>query len=445
MAYTFIDLFAGAGGLSEHFMSKGFKPIAFVEMNEDACFTLKTRLAYYYLKSKRKLGIYRDYLRKKIDREELYSHIPKENLNIVLNETISEETKSRIFETILNTSTYKKYGKVDLIIGGPPCQAYSLVGRARDPYGKKNDPRNYLYKLYAAFLKKFDPKIFLFENVPGILSAGNGELFSDMESYFDDNGYKIDKKILDASEYGVLQKRKRVIIIGWKRDINLKYPSFRKVQNKKWRVKDILSDLPRIKPGETREINEYSNLPNSYLDRFKLRRKSDLLIDHITRPHNQRDLEIYKRTIILWKAKRERLKYTDIPQNLRTHKNILSFLDRYKVITPDEKYSHTIVAHISKDGHYYIHPDLNQIRSLSVREAARLQSFPDDYYFEGSRTSKFTQIGNAVPPLLGKVLVGALHRLLKKAESNTSNIISQEENIKNTNYAEYNSLQAIRA
>jgi len=439
MALTFIDLFAGAGGLSEFFIIKGFKPIAFVEMNTDACYTLKTRLVYFYLKRNKKIQIYKKYLKREISRDEFYKQIPEFITSIVLNHTISKDDIKELFDKIKNTRPYGKYKKVDLIIGGPPCQAYSLVGRARDPYGKEKDPRNHLYKEYVKFLEEFRPNMFVFENVPGMLSAGKGALYKDIESYFDKAGYRIDKKILDASDFGVLQKRKRVIIIGWKKELNLKYPTLKKIRNKSWKVEDVLKDLPLLNPGEGTQIGAYKCKNSEYLSKLKLREKDDELIDHMARPHNKRDIRIYKKAIKMLNNMKKRLKYTDVPKEERTHKNINSFLDRYKVVDSKSKHSHTIVAHISKDGHYYIHPDINQVRSLSVREAARLQSFPDNYFFEGSRTSKFIQIGNAVPPLLGKALTNGMLQLfngLKMEKSakvkkliRTDNILFKEGNV----------------
>ena len=143
----------------------------------------------------------------------------------------------------------------------------------------------------------------------------------------------------------------------------------------------------------------------TYLDFAQIRNGIDILTQHITRPHTEQDKEIYRIAVEKWEKKNERLDYNDLPEQLKTHKNRTSFLDRFKVVADDIPYSQTVVAHIAKDGHYYIHPDMEQNRSISVREAARLQSFPDDYYFEGikegqNRTSAFRQIGNAVPPLM---------------------------------------------
>lgn len=396
---NYIDLFAGAGGLSEGFLRNGFTPVAHVEVDKYACLTLKTRMAYHYLNENNLQDIYRSYIMGKITREELYSRIPGELLNTIFNIEISDGTIDSIFNGISNNMNRNHIKSIDLIIGGPPCQAYSLVGRARDPYGKEHDPRNHLYKQYVKFLKKFSPRIFVFENVPGILNAGRGKLFEDIKKYMYEAGYDINAKILDASDFGVLQKRKRVIIIGWKKELNYSYPEFDKISNNST-VWDILKDLIELKPGE--EINVYKSAPAPYLIESGIRNKDDIAIQHISRIHNKRDREIYKIAIEMWEKEKRRLKYTDLPHNLITHRNMHSFLDRFKVVAGNESYSHTMVAHIAKDGHYYIHPDINQLRSLSVREAARIQSFPDNYYFEGFRTNIYTQIGNAVPPLMAE-------------------------------------------
>lgn len=415
-SYTFIDLFAGAGGLSEGFIRNGFTPIAHVEMNPHASQTIKTRMVYHYLKSQKKMNEYKSYLMGKITREELYDLIPSAENEIIINQEISDETIENIFleidKTLLNVTGQNK--EVDILVGGPPCQAYSLVGRARDPYGKQNDPRNYLYKQYVRFLTKYKPKMFVFENVPGILSAAKGQLFKDIEEIFDDAGYYIDKETLNAADYGVLQQRKRVIIIGWKKDSEFGYPIFDKIEHS-YKVQDLLSDLPKLKsePGKCQQVGfDYSRKSTAYLSEFHIRNKEDILTQHITRVHNDNDKEIYLKAINLWKNDQKRLRYTDLPENLRTHNNLEVFLDRFKVVGGDLKCSHTMVAHIAKDGHYYIHPDETQVRSLSVREAARIQSFPDDYYFEGPRTAVFTQIGNAVPPLMASKIAKQISKVL---------------------------------
>ncbi|HHT23187.1 MAG TPA: DNA cytosine methyltransferase [Bacteroidales bacterium] len=402
---NFIDLFAGASGMSEGFIKAGFNPISHIEMDKDACNSIKTRAVYHYLTKEGKEKNYIDYLKGNISREELYGQVPKEVLDSVLNIEITDDSIKGIFSKI---DTLLKGEKVDLIIGGPPCQAYSLLGRHQENI--ENDPRNKLYIQYGRFLKQYDPKAFVFENVPGLLSANKGQHFKNLKAYFRKLGYEVYHDTLDASDYGVLQARKRIIIVGWKKDIDFGFPEIEKT-NKAFVVNDIFRDLPKLKPGEARQIANYTVEKNEYLEKFELRNGVDFVTQHISRPHNERDLEIYKTAINKWNKNNERLKYPDLPTELKSHKNETSFIDRYKVVNGNGV-SHTVVAHIAKDGHYYIHPDVKQCRSISVREAARLQSFPDDFYFEGSRSAAFKQIGNAVPPLMAYAIAKSINELL---------------------------------
>ena len=372
---TYLDLFAGAGGLSDGFASVGYQPIAHVEMDEDACNTLKTRECYYYLQSTNNKKKYFNYLRKKISRDELYSLVPNEILDSVICETMSDESMPSIFEKIDKAVISRKADSIDLILGGPPCQAYSTAGRARK--NMEGDPRNTLYKLYFQALERYKPKMFVFENVPGLFTAGNGTYLNGIISGFQERGYELEFRVLNASDFGVLQNRRRIILIGWKKETNHHYPALIKNENK-------------------------------YLKDMYIRKSTDVLTWHVARTNLERDREIYKLAIKAWEKNHKRLKYTDIPDSLATHNNKRSFLDRFKVVASDLPATQTMVAHISKDGHYYIHPSLEQARSVSVREAARIQSFPDDFYFEGSRTAAFRQIGNAVPPQLARTIAIAL-------------------------------------
>ena len=403
-----IDLFAGAGGLAEGFIKEDFIPIAHVEMDANACNTLRTRIGYHYLKSNNKLSIYNSYLLGEITRDELYGMIPTNKLNSVILERIGKSTINDIFRKV---DALAGYIKIDVIIGGPPCQAYSIVGRSRVGEAIKNDHRNYLFMYYAEFLKRYKPEYFVFENVTGLLTAQ--DYFQQMKNLFEskDVGYKVDYKILNASEYGVLQTRKRVIIIGKRGTISFKFPEIGIIENK-WKIKNALfSDLPKLKPGGGKNIMEYTNNATEYLTKFDLRNGLPFVTQHITRSHNERDLEIYRIAIKKWVQNRQRLKYKELPEELKSHNNQISFLDRFKVVNPFGC-CHTLVAHIAKDGHYYIYPDLKQVRSISVREAARIQSFPDDYYFEG-RGEAFKQIGNAVPPLMAIAIAQKIKGFLK--------------------------------
>lgn len=417
---SYIDLFAGAGGLSEGFIQSGYRPIAHVEMNEYAAKTIETRIAYYYLKENGNLDSYYQYERNEISREQLLELIPDEELKTVINKEMSESTIKGIFQTIDTIIDEKEIEQVDVIIGGPPCQAYSLVGRAQSSHmlvPMEEDPRNELYKMYVQFLNKYKPRMFVFENVAGIKTARGGQAFKNLQKYMRKVGYEIDYHELNAHDFGVLQSRKRVIIVGWLKGTGYEYPSFDIIHSDA-EVWDLLKDLPALIPGESAEEHTMSDMRRlrKYVKENEIRVKADVLTGHIARPHTAQDIEIYKRTIDLWfeNSKHERLKYDDLPDELKTHRNRTSFVDRFKVVEGDMDYCHTILAHLSKDGHYFIHPDIDQHRSITVREAARIQSFPDSYYFEGPRTSQFVQVGNAVPPMMAKIIADKIKEQLEK-------------------------------
>ena len=405
----YLDLFAGAGGLSEGFVRAGFRPIAHVESDIAACYTLKTRTAYHWLNAHNQVQDYYRYLNNQMTREQLYNLIPARHLTSVINQAISEKSQLAIFASIDKLLGGKS---LDLIIGGPPCQAYSLIGRSRDQNKMRGDHRNYLYVYYSRFLKRYAPKFFVFENVTGLVSAktssGAGYL-TNMLKLFKRIGYTTEFKILTANDYGVLQNRKRIILVGRKGSLAGFYP-----QPDKWipgaYVNEVLDDLPALKAGLGDpwpcRIKPYNG---DYLYEAGIRDDNTPVTLHWSRPNTKQDLEIYRIAVKKWNSKKERLNYNDLPERLKSHENRASFLDRFKVVAADLPYSHTVVAHIAKDGHYYIHPDLQQNRSLTPREAARLQTFPDDYYFESisgkpGRTPAFRQIGNAVPVTLAQKL-----------------------------------------
>ena len=400
---SFIDLFAGAGGLSEGFIQAGFIPIAHVEMNEFAAKTLETRSAFYYLTQTDQRAVYYNYMRRRITREEMMEKVPKSIKETILCETMSDETLPVICKKIDNIIKLRGIKKVDVIIGGPPCQAYSLVGRAQSKHMEvpmSEDPRNRLYILYGRMLKKYKPRMFVFENVMGIESANGGSTWKNLKKYLRRVGYEIECKEQNASDFGVLQGRRRMIIIGWLKDSGLSYPEFTPVEVNAV-VNDLLVDLPALTPGAG--ATAYSRCkPSQYVIEHGIRTADDVLTHHQARPNIERDIKIYKKAIELWHDGHKRLNYNDLPPELKTHKNTTSFTDRFKVVEGDEHCCHTVLAHLSKDGHYFIHPDIEQHRSITVREAARIQSFPDSYYFEGPRTSQFVQIGNAVPPMMAK-------------------------------------------
>lgn len=423
----YLDIFAGAGGLSEGFIRAGFEPVAHVEMDTAACYTLKTRSAYHYLKKTKRLQLYDDYLAGKLSRSEFYSCVPRHVLGSVIEAEISPSSLEDIFSRI--DCLLGSDGKLDLIVGGPPCQAYSLVGRSRDLNRMQGDKRNYLYLMYAEFLKKYQPEYFVFENVVGLLSASdksdNGELYLDkMRQCFRDCGYAIEYKLLNASDYGVLQNRRRIIIVGKKgAEEGGFYPDIKEVPRKGYTVKDLLSDLPPLHAGEGKvALTPVEPTSTGYLIESGIKSPDETAVTyHVARPHNERDLEIYRMAVEAWDKDKTRIRYNELPPRLQNHKKTDIFTDRFKVVAGDLPCSHTVVAHIGKDGHYFIHPDIEQNRSLTPREAARLQTFPDDYYFE-AKTEKpalsiaFRQIGNAVPVVFAEHIAEAMITLFDKTK-----------------------------
>lgn len=411
---NYLDIFAGAGGLAEGFMRAGFTPLAHIEMDKAACYTLETRLAYKWLSKHKQGEIYTNYLSQNISRSEFYKTVPKNLLNTVLNYEISKENLENVFADVDDLLGNKH---LDLIVGGPPCQAYSLVGRARDENKMVGDKRNYLYILYAEFLKRYQPRFFIFENVLGLLSAKDidGILYlKKMLHLFKKCGYSTEYKILNAKDYGVLQNRKRVIILGKLGDYHNFYPKISTVTSP-FLVREVFADLPSLKAGEgTAKPTETLPYHGQYLYDAKIKHHNlEPVTFHYSRPNTRQDLAIYKKAVLLWSNDKKRISYLDLPQKLQTQNNLDSFLDRFKVVADDLSYSQTVVAHIAKDGHYFIHPDVKQNRSLTPREVARLQTFPDNYYFESvsgkpSRTAAFKQIGNAVPVLLAEKVAAAL-------------------------------------
>ena len=411
---NFVGLFAGGGGLSEGFIQEGYEPIAHVEADAAACNTLRTRMAYHWLLAASREDLYADYLTGGIGRDVLYAAVPQRVVRSVINDEIRPDTLGRIYREIDSLLDGRE---LDLLIGGPPCQAYSIVGRSRDPKGMVADKRNYLYKCYAKFLEKYRPQRFVFENVLGLLSArdrdGTG-YFGAMRRLFRELGYETGVSVLCAKDYGVPQNRKRVVLVGHREGAAATYP-----EPERWvpdvTVNEVFGDLPPLNAGEG-DVAPCRRQPCASPWQVEAGVRSSLPVTwHQARPHTERDLEIYRIAVTHWNERRARLRYGTLPPHLKTHRNKTSFMDRFKVVAGDLPFAHTVVAHICKDGHYYIHPDIEQNRSITPREAARLQTFPDDYYFEGvgarpSRTHAFRQIGNAVPVLLSRGIAARMRQ-----------------------------------
>jgi len=412
--YSVLDLFSGAGGLTEGFARNKFRFITHIEMDSLALNTLETRLMFHNLCKTQNEGLYNDYFNNSITRQQfidLYAETDLPEIKSSHNE-ISDSSEKHLIKSIWNLLEVQDSKKVNVIIGGPPCQAYSVIGRSRRKDRMESDSRNYLYRHYISLIKEFRPDFFVFENVPGLTTAKKGNIYSDLHSKIRKFGYTVEARILNAADFGVLQNRKRIIFIGHNSENDIPFPDFTPIRHN-FVVWNVLNDLPPLSPGEGMDGpgRKYTKSPNDYLTQFKIRKHDDIIVNHKARPHIERDREIYYRAIQLWNTEKKRLKYNDLPEYLKTHKNQKSFLDRFKVVN-GEGLSHAIVAHIAKDGHYFIHPDIEQVRSLTVREAARIQSFPDNYKFEGPRTSQFTQIGNAVPPLMAEGIAKEIKNML---------------------------------
>lgn len=393
---TFIDLFAGCGGLSEGFYRQGFKALTHVEYDHFACQSLRTRMRYY------------GYPENKI------SVLEKDITNDDILECIENEIKD---ET------------VDLIIGGPPCQAYSSLGRARDENGMKNDPRNFLFESYERILTHFKPKIFVFENVTGLLTArlGNQKTVDIILKILGQEYNLISNPndmVLNSCDYGVPQVRKRIILIGVRKDIKLEpqeiYNGILKTHynpessekeraNKKKfvTVKDAIFDLPSLKAGQGEiQIKHRLKNWNEFLELVRAK-DNNVIFDHVARNHNDEDKKRYyemsKNRWTFQEMLEKRPDLNHIKQRVFANSYVVQFWD-----LP----ARTIIAHLYKDGNQFIHPDYTQERTLTPREAARLQSFPDDFIFEGSKTQQYKQIGNAVPPLMAEAIAKSIKKSL---------------------------------
>ena len=398
---TFIDLFSGCGGLSEGFYKQGFKPIAHVEHDYYSCESLKKRMNHYGF-----LGT---------------------NSNVI-EKDIRDKNIIKKIEIALKGSS------IDVILGGPPCQSFSSLGRAKDENSMKNDPRNYLFENYEKILNHFKPSIFLFENVTGLLTAkfNNKKVIDVIKEKLGKN-YKIlndtKKMVLNSCEYGVPQIRKRVFLIGIRKDINYDVEKIfedinkthyvpnstklEKLNKKKYvTVKDAIVDLPKLKPGQGKiETKFKSKLKNEYIK--KIRKENDLKIfDHVARTHNESDKKRFK------EMSKNKWTFEKLLEKkpLLNHKKQRVFKNSY-VVQLWDKPSRTIISHLYKDGNQFIHPDYQQERTLTVREAARLQSFPDDFKFVGPRTEQYKQIGNAVPPLMSEKIATSIKKVLKVIKS----------------------------
>jgi len=500
MQIPVVDIFAGPGGLGEGFSafrtdgrskSAPFRIAVSAEMEVNAARTLRLRAFFRQFPDGRAPESYYEYVSGR--RETPWTEATKpqweaacrEALQLKLGESADDRALAlRIGSTVSAESPW-------VLVGGPPCQAYSLVGRARNQgirgYSAEADSRHFLYRHYLQIIHKFRPAAFVMENVKGILSSkvGGEEIFprilEDLQrpggrggaryrvvplvvrsgQSADQSGYSY---LLRAEELGVPQARHRVVLFGLREDIPLRPDAMLKASDRRYDVRDLIGGLPRLRGGVTdpkpldwstrsskvlaaaaraagvrhpevaarlRNLSEVaankrdpgtgarwmprtaatSRVPE-HLSRWLLDDRLDGILNHEVRGHMEADLRRYAYAAAFAAEHGHSPRGAEeFPESLHPeHRNWKSgkFIDRFKVqqwTLP----SSTITSHLSKDGHYFIHPDPAQIRSLSVREAARLQTFPDNYFFEGARGAQFRQVGNAVPPWMARQIASVVH------------------------------------
>ena len=519
-----VDLFAGPGGLGEGFTAytdhngqQIFDIFLSIEKDKYAHSTLELRSFFRKLSKQNNADAYFEYIRKKSlttspkEQEELrrefFNSYPEE----------AKQARSEAWQVELGKDS-KLYNKIDDrikeitnkpetkcwgMIGGPPCQAYSVIGRSRNKgksgYSPEGDERSFLYQQYLRVLARHRPDFFIMENVKGMLSAKlNGkslfeQIVNDLKfplkknkssigqakgleyqiyslTSASPNSLKPSDFIVEAEDYGIPQARHRVILLGVRKDFSTNIPAVLKKNAQHKTVKDVLGNLPKLRSGLSKVKKENNTLEHWIekvkgivdQDWFKSEIDKDLvksiksavtqicnnnstqgseyvlvpvtssideemsawyhdsrlkgICNHTSRTHMVADLHRYLFAASYVKKYGKSPLMAEFPAELMpAHKNVLSghFNDRFRVQVAGNP-STTVTSHISKDGHYFIHYDPEQCRSLTVREAARLQTFPDNYFFEGSRTQQYIQVGNAVPPLLAIQIAEVVHDLIKR-------------------------------
>lgn len=513
-AYAVVDLFAGPGGLAEGFSAvideKGCKPfrlVLSVEMEKSAHATLQLR-SFLRQFANGYPDEYYAFLNDNTEEPDWPRLYPGEWASAereALNLTLGKPEDDAVLDTRLD-ELREAHGDRLVVIGGPPCQAYSLVGRARNRgiagYTAEADPKHRLYEQYVRILGKLRPAAFVMENVKGMLSSSldGGSVFdmilADLRDAAGKDSYRLvalspggsgelaleprpAQFVVRSENHGVPQARHRVIIVGIRNGnseidgngrnlADILIPHARRAT-----VADVLDGMPRLRSGLSKKLDSpfewlgvikeaistlkqstlqldsdrrarfearlsefrtgdalrmprAANKPNGFGEGcdVKLRawladKKLKVLPNNATRGHMASDLARYLFAALYADAFSVSPKASNFPASLAPgHRNWTSgkFADRFRVQLAGQPAT-TVTSHISKDGHYFIHPDAGQCRSLTVREAARLQTFPDNYFFKGNRTQQFVQVGNAVPPFLAMQIGDGLLKLLKSRES----------------------------
>ena len=468
--YTYIDLFAGAGGLTIGFGNKGFHLEMANDIAEPALNTLKNNLIKTHPDTDQDRVILGDI-------KELYEHLGNGDVTYDIQGHMVVETNKEVelrkkTPSVRGNDAIKNIlsgiSHVDVLAGGPPCQGFSMIGRSKKATlvertkGFIDDPRNQLFKYYLKFAEKLSPKLVLIENVKGLASAsGYRDLIEKSLTDTGEYGYDTSSYILNAKDFGLAQNRERIFFIGIRKDLAEKYDinaseifdEIIKAKKDPLKLKDAIYDLPQIKanpkPNNYKEESEISfnktkvcfgknisdepykellsnKADNKYIKAINtyngVLKTPKFLFNHKSRYHNERDLFIYKNLIAG--------KYLNDPVNEKAlskvtygvvidengNKKVKGFGDKYFKLDP-ESVSKTIIAHLETDGNSYVHPG-EFPRSITPREAARIQSFPDWYFFTGSTRNQLKQIGNAVPPMLGGVFAEQFKNILDHIAEN---------------------------
>lgn len=377
-----IDLFSGVGGFSTGLIQAGFNVVLANEID--------SQIAKSFKRNHQDTLMINCDISKLIDN---YDEIISENV------AIQNFDKNKITKSLSNIS---------LIVGGPPCQGFSMAGgRIRKSNEFIDDPRNYLFKQYFKILQKFEPEFFIFENVAGILSMNNGGIINEIESIFSNKknfkrgGYFLQKKIFSVDDFGIPQKRKRLILIGSKKPFNIEEkikqtqfdfsPEEKKLFTSRTNIFDAIADLNFKNENQYIDGQKYQNKTLSYYQKH-LRGKSKAIYNHNLPTHSD---------VVIDRIKR--IKSGQNWTNLKEKDSIKSVHSGAYGRLSWEDVSPTVTTRFdTPSAGRFIHPELN--RTITAREAARIQSFPDEFIFEGNKTSICKQIGNAVPPLLAEFL-----------------------------------------
>ncbi len=514
-----IDLFAGPGGLGEGFSSiidnegnPRFSLKLSAEKDPVAHRTLSLRSFFRKFGPGKVPDCYYAHIRGEISRDELFEHpdakgAAKEALAEALKFELGQDDPKKL-DSLIKTAL----GGADdwVLIGGPPCQAYSVAGRSRRTRESlekfESDEKHFLYREYLRIIRDHKPAVFIMENVKGMLSSKHSgssifeKIISDLAKPCTDLEYQIHSFVkpgiageiaphdfvIEAERFGIPQGRHRVILFGIRNDVARSVPEIStnpekfilKAEQTYVTVGQTLSDLPKLRSRLSKETDSHQEWLSALIEtsqKMKFYRSKILepvykeigraireaqhhsstgalflrherstsqlesrfeqwfydgrlggVIQHDTRSHMRSDLNRYLFTAAYGRVHNYSPKLADFPRPLLpNHGNLSSikvpFSDRFRVQLADS-WSSTIVSHIAKDGHYFIHPDPAQCRSLTVREAARLQTFPDNYFFAGNRTEQYTQVGNAVPPLLARKIAEVVSSFMETRSQNGTHL-----------------------